>query len=59
MGGYLAPEKKKDESQLSKLTKDSTKTTIEQVHGLMAQVMKDILFNINKSETSSSSSSSQ
>jgi len=63
MGGYLAPEKKKEESQLAKLTKDSTKTTIEQVHGLMAQVMKDILFNINKSETtvtsSSSSSSSQ
>lgn len=58
MGGYLAPEKKKEESQLAKLTKDSTKTTIEQVHGLMAQVMKDILFNINKSETTATSSSS-
>jgi len=48
MGGYLLSDKKKDESQLSKLTKDSTKTTIEQVHGLMSQVMKDVLFNLNK-----------
>jgi len=45
-------EKKKDESQLSKLTKDAVKTTMETVHGLMSQVMKDSLFNLNKSELS-------
>eukprot|EP01103_Thecamoeba_quadrilineata_P006839 TRINITY_DN16575_c0_g1_i1.p1 TRINITY_DN16575_c0_g1~~TRINITY_DN16575_c0_g1_i1.p1 ORF type:complete len:327 (+),score=41.64 TRINITY_DN16575_c0_g1_i1:1-981(+) len=45
MGGFFLPERKKEESQLSKLTKDGAKTTIEQVHGMMSQVMKDILFN--------------
>jgi len=45
-GGMM--EKKKEESQLSKVTRDSTKLTIEQVHGLMSQVMKDVLFNIKK-----------
>jgi len=50
MGGYLFSEKKKEESQLAKLTRDSTKLTIEQVHGLMSQVMKDTLFNVKKSE---------
>jgi COP9 signalosome complex subunit 5 len=49
MGSFMFSEKKKEESQLAKLTKDSTKTTMEQVHGLMSQVMKDVLFNINKS----------
>jgi len=38
---------KKEESKLSKVTKDSTKTTIEHVHGLMSQVIKDVLFNLN------------
>jgi len=50
MGGFMVSEKKKEESQLSKLTKDSTKTTIEQVHGLMSLVMKDVLFNFKKSD---------
>eukprot|EP01121_Diplochlamys_sp_Union-15-3_P004424 TRINITY_DN1455_c0_g1_i1.p1 TRINITY_DN1455_c0_g1~~TRINITY_DN1455_c0_g1_i1.p1 ORF type:complete len:337 (+),score=69.38 TRINITY_DN1455_c0_g1_i1:105-1115(+) len=45
MGGMFLPDKKKEESQLSKLTKDSAKTTIEQVHGLMSQVIKHVLFN--------------
>lgn len=44
-GGYHLPEKKKEDSQLSKLTKDCTKTTVEQVNGLITQVAKDLLFN--------------
>jgi len=44
MSGMM-PEKKKEESQLSKLTKDCTKTTIEQAHGMMSQIMKDMIFN--------------
>ncbi|KAL6072091.1 proteasome regulatory particle subunit RPN11 [Balamuthia mandrillaris] len=56
MGAYMMTEKKKEESQLAKLTKDSSKITVEQVHGLMSQVMKDVLFNIRKSDGSSSSS---
>jgi len=58
-------DKKKEESQLSKIAKDSTKTTLEQVHGIMSQVIKDVLFNSvgslehsGISTTSSSSSSS-
>eukprot|EP01102_Stenamoeba_stenopodia_P006429 TRINITY_DN175_c0_g3_i2.p1 TRINITY_DN175_c0_g3~~TRINITY_DN175_c0_g3_i2.p1 ORF type:complete len:344 (+),score=71.16 TRINITY_DN175_c0_g3_i2:308-1339(+) len=42
---HLIPEKKKDEeSQLSKLTKDCSKTAIEQVNGLVTQVTKGLLF---------------
>lgn len=37
--------KKKDESQLSKICKDSTKITMEQIQGLMSQVIKNALFN--------------
>lgn len=37
--------KKEEESQLAKITRDSSKITVEQVHGLMSQVIKDILFN--------------
>ncbi|KZV47651.1 hypothetical protein F511_14437 [Dorcoceras hygrometricum] len=41
-----APQRKKEEeSQLNKITRDSAKITVEQVHGLMSQVIKDILFN--------------
>ncbi|KAL3324066.1 hypothetical protein AABB24_038310 [Solanum stoloniferum] len=41
-----APQRKKEEeSQLAKITRDSAKITVEQVHGLMLQVIKDILFN--------------
>nr|CBL87025.1 CSN5 protein [Solanum lycopersicum] len=46
--GHLvaAPQRKKEEeSQLAKITRDSAKITVEQVHGLMSQVIKDILFN--------------
>jgi len=45
MGGYFLPERKKEESQLTKITKDGSRLTTEQIHGLMNQVMKDILFN--------------
>jgi COP9 signalosome complex subunit 5 len=48
MGGYFAPEKKKEESQLSKLTKDSSKVAMEQVTAVMTQVMKDNLFNLKR-----------
>ncbi|WVZ21128.1 hypothetical protein V8G54_008450 [Vigna mungo] len=34
-----------EESPLAKITRDSAKITVEQVHGLMSQVIKDILFN--------------
>ncbi|XP_059461605.1 COP9 signalosome complex subunit 5a-like [Corylus avellana] len=46
-GPLLAPppRKKEEESQLAKITRDSAKITVEQVHGLMSQVLKDILFN--------------
>nr|ABK24758.1 unknown [Picea sitchensis] len=47
VGSFLVPpqRKKEEESQLAKITKDSSKITVEQVHGLMSQVIKDILFN--------------
>jgi len=45
MGSYFMPEKKKEESQLGKLTKDSSKVALEQVTGIMTQVLKDNLFN--------------
>lgn len=43
--------KKKEESQLSKVAKDSTKITMEQIQGLMTQVIKNALFNGVFSET--------
>lgn len=36
---------KKDEGKLTKASKDSSKTTIESIHGLMSQVIKNTLFN--------------
>ncbi|KAG7589744.1 JAB1/MPN/MOV34 metalloenzyme domain [Arabidopsis suecica] len=51
--------KKEDESQLTKITRDSSKITVEQVHGLMSQVIKDVLFNsIRQSNNKSSTDSS-
>ncbi|PRP75530.1 Mov34/MPN/PAD-1 family protein [Planoprotostelium fungivorum] len=46
-GGYFT-EKKKEESGISKLTKDCNKLAIEQVSGVMTQVMKDSLFNFSR-----------
>ncbi|KAI4379736.1 hypothetical protein MLD38_005992 [Melastoma candidum] len=37
--------KKEEDFQLVKITRDSTKITVEQVHGLISQVIKNILFN--------------
>ncbi|KAE8743242.1 hypothetical protein FOCC_FOCC011177 [Frankliniella occidentalis] len=39
------PHEKRCEDKLMKVTKDSNKTTIEIIHGLMAQTIKDRLFN--------------
>jgi len=47
-GGFILgmdPHEKKMEDKLTKATKDSCKTTIEVIHGLMSQVIKDKLFN--------------
>jgi len=44
-GYYLQSEKKSEESQVSKVCKDSTKIAIEQLQGIMTQVSKDSLFN--------------
>ncbi|KAI7863460.1 JAB1/Mov34/MPN/PAD-1 ubiquitin protease-domain-containing protein [Spinellus fusiger] len=45
MGGYYGDRKKNEESQLSKVTKDSAKIAVEAVHGMISQVLKDSLFN--------------
>ncbi|RHZ72478.1 hypothetical protein Glove_242g30 [Diversispora epigaea] len=37
--------KRVEESPLSKVTKDSTKITVEACHGLISQVLKNVLFN--------------
>ncbi|KAF9041391.1 Mov34-domain-containing protein [Panaeolus papilionaceus] len=37
-------EKKKDDNQLAKSVKDSTKIAVEAQHGLIAQVIKDVIF---------------
>jgi len=39
-------EKKKDENQLAKSVKDSTKIAVEAQHGLIAQVIKDVIFSM-------------
>ncbi|XP_014665533.1 PREDICTED: COP9 signalosome complex subunit 5-like [Priapulus caudatus] len=47
-GGFVMgidSHEKKSEDKLSKATKDSGKTTLEAIHGLMTQVLKDRLFN--------------
>ncbi|XP_047066602.1 COP9 signalosome complex subunit 5-like [Lolium rigidum] len=63
--GVLMPSQRKkeqEESPLAKVTRDSSKITAEQVHGLMSQVIKDILFNSvhpsskNKASTSADTS---
>ncbi len=41
----LDPHENRTEDKLSKATKDSCKTTIEAIHGLMSQIVKDTLFN--------------
>ncbi|RWS31117.1 COP9 signalosome complex subunit 5-like protein [Leptotrombidium deliense] len=46
----MDPHEKRTEDKLSKATKDCCKTTIEAIHGLVAQIIKDTLF--NKTNTS-------
>jgi COP9 signalosome complex subunit 5 len=41
----MMEQERKEESKLSKAAKDSSKITIEALHGLMNQVIKDRLFN--------------
>ncbi|XP_047325805.1 COP9 signalosome complex subunit 5b-like [Impatiens glandulifera] len=49
--------KKEEENELAKITRDSAKITVEQIHGLMSQVIKDILFNSVRQPSGGSSSS--
>jgi len=44
-------EKKKEENQLAKSVKDSTKIAIEAQHGLIAQVIKDVVFSMRPQQT--------
>ncbi|KAF8873776.1 Mov34-domain-containing protein [Infundibulicybe gibba] len=39
-------EKKKDDNQLAKSVKDSTRIAVEAQHGLIAQVIKDVIFSM-------------
>ncbi|KAF8801678.1 Mov34-domain-containing protein [Phlegmacium glaucopus] len=39
-------ERKKDENQLAKSVKDSTKIAVEAQHGLISQVIKDVIFSM-------------
>jgi len=39
-------EKKKEDNQLAKSVKDSTKIAVEAQHGLIAQVIKDVIFSM-------------
>lgn len=41
----MTKEKSAEDSQLSKVTKDSSKLSIDQVNGLITQVIKQSLFN--------------
>eukprot|EP00160_Parvularia_atlantis_P014278 Unigene3455_Nuclearia_a/m.10576 Unigene3455_Nuclearia_a/g.10576 ORF Unigene3455_Nuclearia_a/g.10576 Unigene3455_Nuclearia_a/m.10576 type:complete len:288 (-) Unigene3455_Nuclearia_a:44-907(-) len=45
LGFVSTSDRKKDESQLSKIARDSSKITGEAVHAMMGQVLKDFLFN--------------
>ncbi|KAI9360018.1 JAB1/Mov34/MPN/PAD-1 ubiquitin protease-domain-containing protein [Zopfochytrium polystomum] len=45
-GGFgMAPRKKDDGGQLSKVSKDGARISVEAAHGLMAQVLKNMVFN--------------
>lgn len=45
-------EKKKEDNQLLKSVKDSTKIAIEAQHGLISQVIKDVIFSMRPSQDS-------
>jgi len=44
-GYFSTPKKKKEERELTKLTKDSSNITVSQLNGVMTQVLKNSLFN--------------
>uniref|UniRef100_A0A7S0N3C6 MPN domain-containing protein n=1 Tax=Pyramimonas obovata TaxID=1411642 RepID=A0A7S0N3C6_9CHLO len=45
-GSFFTPaERKKDDSQLTKISHDATKMTVEQIKDITSQVIKDLLFN--------------
>mmetsp|Transcript_32465 Transcript_32465/g.54483 ORF Transcript_32465/g.54483 Transcript_32465/m.54483 type:complete len:356 (+) Transcript_32465:232-1299(+) len=44
-GSFFPNDRKKDDSQLTKISHDATKTTVEQVKDIATQVIKDLLFN--------------
>ncbi|KAL0571024.1 COP9 signalosome catalytic subunit rri1 [Marasmius crinis-equi] len=48
-------EKKKEESQLAKSVKDSAKIAVEAQHGLIAQVIKDVIFSMRPKADASES----
>ncbi|TFK65128.1 Mov34-domain-containing protein [Pluteus cervinus] len=47
-------EKKKEENQLAKTVKDSTRIAVEAQHGLIAQVIKDVIFSMRPKSGESS-----
>lgn len=47
--GKEKEEKKREESQLEKSVKDSTRIAVEAQHGLIAQIIKDVIFSIRPS----------
>jgi len=49
LGNLKKDEKKKEENQLAKSVKDSTKIAVEAQHGLIAQVLKDVIFSMRPS----------
>nr|CAG4651866.1 EOG090X078Z [Triops cancriformis] len=51
MGFVMSSDDRKTEDKLAKATRDASKTTLEALHGLMAQVIKDKLFNQVRTQT--------
>jgi len=44
--GFLLPDRQKEESPLTKLSRDASKVAIEQAKGLASEVIKDLLFHV-------------
>lgn len=51
--------KKAEESQLSKITRDSNKISVEATHGLISQVLKNVLFTANPHKASNGATGSE
>ncbi|KAF8166253.1 JAB1/Mov34/MPN/PAD-1 ubiquitin protease-domain-containing protein [Pholiota molesta] len=52
-------EKKKEDNQLTKSVKDSTKIAVEAQHGLITQVIKDVIFSMRPKNGGDSSAAAQ